>query len=138
MARTGASIVRPLLTADVKRMTNRFLVIAFALVVSACATARAPDPAPEVVAPETPPAPVYLLSDILGTTPEEVETLLGAPALVRAEGAGEFRRYALNECSLIIILYPNDNGDTRTAHVEATALSSGEEKPDLDACLAAG
>lgn len=109
------------------------------LFLSACAsTPGAPEPAPVSEVPAAPPAPVYVLDDFLGQSQAAIDEKLGAPALTRREGSGEFRRYRLNQCSLIIILYPDDDGRDRAAHVEATALSADQEKPDLDDCLAAG
>ena len=80
------------------------------------------------------------MSDVLGASADEIDALLGEPALVRREGAGEFRRYGLKTCSLIVILYPDENAAVppAAAHVEATALNSDEEKPDPEDCLAKG
>jgi len=83
-------------------------------------------------------APAYELSDVLGASAGDVDALLGPPALVRREGKGEYRRYGLKTCALIIILYPDETGAAKAAHVEATALTSDAEKPDPQACLAAG
>jgi len=96
--------------------------------------------APDTAGPPPPVqvAPAYERRDILGADGEAVDALLGAPALVRREGAGEFRRYALRACSLIVILYPDENAGLVAKHVEATALHAGDGKPDLDACLAGG
>lgn len=114
-----------------------FALIAISL--AACASNTEPPPPVAVeAAPAEPAAPAYLVSDIMGAGPRAIDDLLGAPALTRKEGAGEYRRYALSECMLIIILYPDETGSPRAAHVEATALSSGREKPALEDCLAAG
>lgn len=107
------------------------------LLISACSTTS--EPAPNVVeAPSAPSTPTFVLDDILGATPDQVDALLGAPALTRREGEGEYRRYALQDCTLIVILYPDETGAARASHVDATAQSSGAEKPDLSACLANG
>lgn len=104
---------------------------------AACATAPEQTSAP-AAAPAEPAAPVYVMGDFLGADAGAVDALLGAPALTRREGAGEYRRYALSTCTLVIILYPDDNGESHVAHVDATALKAGAEKPDLEDCLAAG
>lgn len=104
--------------------------------IAGCTTISEPPPAP--IVPPQPLAPVYELGDILGATPGTIDQLLGEPGLVRTEGQGEYRRYALSDCSLIVILYPNANGALEASHVEATAKISGQDKPDLEACLAAG
>ena len=109
-------------------------------VLCAVSCASAPDaPVPAPVEPPAPVAPVFLLSDILGADAETIDALLGRPALVRREGAGEFRRYGLKNCSLIVILYPDEAASTAlAAHVEATALHSDDDKPDPETCLAGG
>lgn len=113
------------------------LAIASLLWLAGCAGTSPPEtPAPE--APPAPSGPVYLLQDILGARASAIDELLGPPALVRREGEGEFRRYGLINCSLIVILYPDDNGAPTAAHVEAAALTAGADKPDPAECLAAG
>ncbi len=109
------------------------------MLLAACGSTRnAPAPVAVETAPPEPAAPAYVMSDIMGAGPAAIDALLGVPALTRKEGAGEYRRYSLSRCTLIVILYPDDTGAPRAAHVEATALSSGAEKPALDDCLAAG
>lgn len=116
------------------RRISPFFLLAM---LSACATA--PDAAAPVAAkPKVPAAPVYTLGDFQGARVSDVDALLGAPALTRREGDGEYRRYALATCTLIIILYPDETGAVKVAHVDATATSSNADKPDLEACLAAG
>lgn len=110
----------------------------FGLLSLAAACATAPEPVAAPAAPAAPSAPVYVLSDLLGANAGKIDGMLGAPALTRSEGAGEYRRYALTTCTLIIILYPDEMGVSKVAHVDATATHSAGEKPDLDACLAAG
>jgi len=104
---------------------------------AACAT-TAPAGSPGAAINAEPGDPAYLAADIAGKTSHEIDKALGAPDLVRVEGAGEFRRYALAECALIVLLYPDDAGVKRARHLDAGALKSGEEKPDLDVCLARG
>lgn len=93
---------------------------------------------PEVVADE--PAldaePAMAPEDILGRSAAALDDILGAPALVRHEGPGEYRRYAYKDCALIVILYPDETGAPKVAHVDAAALNSDEENPDPAACLA--
>ena len=107
------------------------------LLMGACSTT--PDTAPRVSeSPTVPSTPAFVLDDILGAAPDEVDALLGAPTLTRREGDGEYRRYALQDCTLIVILYPDETGAIRATHVDAAAQTSGAEKPDLGACLARG
>ncbi len=120
-------------------MMMRWIAAAGLLSAGACATTTQPDAAAGAAARNAAPrAPVFLAADIAGKTGEEIDGTLGAPDLVRIEGAGEFRRYALADCSLIILLYPDDAGVKRARRLEAGALASGGEKPDLDRCLARG
>lgn len=85
-----------------------------------------------------PEKPVFRMADIAGKEAAEIDALLGAPDLTRSEGEGEFRRYALAECALLIVLYPDESGVKRAATLNAGALKSGAEKPDIDRCLARG
>jgi hypothetical protein len=112
--------------------------VAFAVLLLAAACATDQSAPAGVAAAPAPGKPVYLLSDILGASAGAVDRLLGAPALTRREGAGEYRRYGLKSCALIVILYPDASGAVKAAHVDAAALRSNEEKPDPEACLAAG
>lgn len=82
--------------------------------------------------------PVYRLSQIEGKSPAELDSILGPADLSRSEGVGEFRRYRMRLCSLIVVLYPDDSGVKRATNISAGSLRSGDEKPNLDACLAAG
>jgi hypothetical protein len=82
--------------------------------------------------------PAFLLAHVEGKTGEELDDLFGEPALSRVEGQGEFRRYTLAECVLLIVLYPDDEGVKRAASIDAGAFRSGDEKPDLEQCLAGG
>lgn len=117
---------------SLRRLTPSFLLLS-----AACATA--PDVAQKPVkTPVTPAAPVYVLDDFLGTGASALDGLLGEPALTRREGEGEYRRYALTTCTLIVILYPDELGVQKVTQVDATATTSNAEKPDLNECLAAG
>ena len=116
-----------------------FRVAPFVLLslLGACAT-TAQIPSAPVAAKAKPAAPVFVISDLQGARAGAVDALLGDPALTRREGAGEYRRYMLATCALILILYPDETGAATVAHMDAAATSSGGQKPDLEACLAAG
>jgi len=103
---------------------------------AACATAPAADaPAPQA-SRQAPLRPAINPDDILGKRPDALDQLLGAPSLTRREGQGEFRRYAMGECTLIVILYPDEDGAPRVAHLDAAAQTSGAAKPAVEDCLA--
>jgi len=110
---------------------------AAAVFAAACSTTPKLIPA-NGAGPATPTSPVYLLSDISGASPQSIDTLLGPPNLSRREGTGEYRRYDLSTCALIIILYPDEAGAVRAANIDTAALTVGDDKPDLNTCLAAG
>jgi hypothetical protein len=121
-------------------MINRTLAALAAMLFAAgCATAGSPDatakPAGKAGAPRD---PAFRAADFDHKDGAALDALLGAPDLTRVEGAGEFRRYTLADCALMIILYPDDAGVKRTARLDAGALTSGGDRPDLDACLARG
>jgi len=119
---------------------KKFVAIGAGFLLGACATGAPVTPTQEAAAalPPEPAAPVYVASDFAGKTVDAIEARLGPAALVRREGDGEYRRYSLAACTLIVILYPNEMGQRRARHLDATALVSGQEKPALEACLAEG
>ena len=104
---------------------------------TACATNGPSTPNVSPMPPESSAAPIYSRSDLEGASADALDSLLGDPALTRREGIGEFRRYDLKDCSLIVILLPDGDGD-RVARLDASAKRSGDPSPDLDACLARG
>lgn len=121
-------------------MSRIISVLALSLAAVGCATVDNGAPAPVASADEevAPAKPVFRLADIAGKAAGDLDALLGAPDLTRVEGAGEFRRYKLADCALIVILYPDDDGVKRARQIDAGALTSGVEKPDIDRCLARG
>jgi len=106
------------------------------LTLAACATAPAADAPAAQAPPAAPSRPAINPDDILGQRPDALDQLLGAPSLTRREGQGEFRRYARGDCTLIVIVYPDDKGEPRVAHLAAAARASGAAKPAVEDCLA--
>lgn len=115
-----------------------FLTALFSVVAAAaCSTTGNPQSAGPGEKPFT--GKAYLRqADLQGKDARAIDNLLGAPALKRAEGKGEFRRYPFLACTLIVILYPDDKGQARVQQLDAAAKISGDPKPDLDQCLARG
>ncbi len=103
-----------------------------------CATAPPPAGDPVAAAKRAPSEPQFRAADFEKMSAADLDRALGAPALTRVEGTGEFRRYMLELCALMVILYPDEKGERRVARLDAGALVSGAAAPDLDACLAAG
>ena len=83
-------------------------------------------------------APAYKTTDVLGANVSTLDALFGAPALTRREGEGEFRRYSLSSCELLVVLTPGTDGVERVVHLDAAARQSGQEKPTAENCLASG
>jgi len=118
-----------------KSSSTGFLMMAVACTTSPQVQTGASEASTPQLAPTT---PAFVQKDILGKSAETLDTLLGEAALIRREGNGEFRRYTLASCSLIVILYPDNGALPQATHLDAAAKTSEEEKPDLDTCLAAG
>ncbi|MEL6370683.1 MAG: hypothetical protein AAFY84_02410 [Pseudomonadota bacterium] len=101
---------------------------------------------PEVATPAVPatnvssePAePIFQASDFFQVSAGELDRLLGPASLRRQEGEGEFRQYPFKTCSLIVILYKDEDGSKAVHHLDAAGLSSSDAKPDLETCLAVG
>lgn len=107
-----------------------------AVALAACSSTGKPEPA-AASKPFT--GKAYLRqADLQGKDVQSIDDLLGVPALKRAEGKGEFRRYPFLACTLIVILYPDEKGEARVRQIDAAAKISGAPKPDLDQCLARG
>lgn len=123
-------------------MLNKIAAISGSVILAGCATtgggvADSP-PAAGAAKPPLPSRPAFVAADLAGKDAATLDALLGAPDLTRAEGAGEFRRYDLADCALVIILYPDERGAKRSVRLDAGALDTAAEKPDLDRCLARG
>jgi hypothetical protein len=129
------------------------LFLAAALALGACAQARdsgtaapagasAPPPAPAQAArtqpartaPE-PPAPRLGIADILGIDAGRLDSLLGAPELVRRDGSGEVRLYRAPDCVLHVFVYPRDGG-ARATHIEARGSNGRMDTAATEACVA--
>lgn len=102
-----------------------------------CASLAGAPARPETAA-RLPERPIFQQADVLGLEADALDRLLGPAALTRREGSGEFRRYAFERCELIVILYPDESGKAAVRRLDAAAKNSGEDKPDLDHCLAGG
>lgn len=117
-----------------------------ALLLAACATSQTatggPSANPASRTKIDPAKPIFARADVLGKSAGEIDARLGPPQLTRIEGPGEYRRYALAGCNLIVVLYPDEQAAAsaapRSTHIEAAAKRANDPAPDLDACLAAG
>lgn len=113
---------------------------AFAALAACASTGEAPVPSPGKTnggAP-SPERAQFRVRDVMGKGSAELDRQFGKPSLVRREGPGEYRRYTLKACQLIVILYPDETGAPIAGHVETAAKTADEQKPDLAACLARG
>ncbi len=87
--------------------------------------------------PTTPtrrPAPRATMADLLGADPARIDSYLGAPEIVRREGAGELRLYRSNNCVLHIFLYPR-NGTIGATHVEARNDTAQLDPSATERCI---
>lgn len=113
---------------------------AFATLAACASTGEAPPPSPgrsNGGAPSSERAQ-FRVRDVMGKGSTELDRQFGKPSLVRREGPGEYRRYTLKACQLIVILYPDETGAAVAGHVETAAKTANEQKPELAACLARG
>lgn len=110
----------------------------FLFALAGCATTGPSGPSPQPARGGAPDAPAFTRADIFGLSAADLDGLFGPAALVRREGKGEFRRYGLADCALIVILYPDETGEAVAGHVDAAATTAGADAPDLDQCLAKG
>jgi hypothetical protein len=63
------------------------------------------------------------LARLVGTSPDRMRELLGAPAFARTDGPAEMWRYDADECFLTVFFYREDSG-LRVNHVEARGRST--------------
>lgn len=129
------------------------LTLVAVLALAACGGARSPAPPQPQTAATPPPArtvapvarpaspaaqpavPKPVLADLLGRSATQIDGLLGAPDLVRTEGAGEVRIYRNAACVLHVFVYPR--GGTRQAtHAEARTTAGRLDGTQADECLA--
>ncbi|MEO1014605.1 MAG: hypothetical protein AAFX08_05395 [Pseudomonadota bacterium] len=82
--------------------------------------------------------PAFRMDDVIGRTGPELDALFGAPALVRAEGAGELRRYDLAVCGLMVLLASESGGERIAQELYASAPSSDAPPADAARCLGVG
>ena len=112
----------------------RYLVSPAVLLLSACATA----PAPEPQSPSLPVKPSsHVHSSVLGLTASELVAHLGQPALQVREGSSLKMQFRNPRCVLDAYLYPPASGAglTRVTHSDAR-LPSGADT-DQAACISA-
>ncbi len=88
--------------------------------------------------PESTPEPIVnglIPSDIFGLTADQLDGQLGAPAFVRQEGRGTYRRYDGRVCNLIVLMTSDASGRQVATVLEATSFNSSAQKPELQTCL---
>ena len=92
-------------------------------------------PAQPRAAPPARRAPKASLADLLGSDAARIDTLLGAPEIVRREGPGELRLYRSTTCVLHVFLYPWD-GAIRATHIEARTATVRLAAGETNSCVA--
>ncbi len=86
---------------------------------------------------ESPPAPRFIIENIMNLTPDTLQNILGEPSLKRVEGDVWVWLYRNSQCVLHLYFYPDDNGDSRLDYVAAEAVNPMAENPTVspNACL---
>ena len=92
-------------------------------------------PAQPRAAPPARRAPKASPADLLGSDAARIDTLLGAPEIVRREGPGELRLYRSTTCVLHVFLYPG-NGAIRATHIEARTATVRLAAGETNSCVA--
>lgn len=135
-----------------KRLSVWSLLLA--AVLPSCATMPPADQVP-AVAPEVlrddiaemivsagalaePALPAFSKADFIDRPPADLEGLLGRPALVRREGAGEFRRYDTQNCRLYAVVFPDEGGQPVVKNLSVGPLISGAVAPEFARCFVTG
>jgi hypothetical protein len=72
-------------------------------------------------------------SQFLGRNVSALEAALGRPALVRREGANEFRRYDRRDCRVFAVVTPA--GGT-VSSLSTGPVTQGDAAPSFEACTA--
>jgi hypothetical protein len=93
---------------------------------------RTPAPAPRA-APTS--APRLTRADLIGRDAAALDAALGAPDLVRRDGAGEVRLYRGPACVLHVFVYAR-NGAAQATHIEARDTGGRLDADRMAACIA--
>ena len=116
------------------RRVSPFIIVAMA---AGCATAPSDVVSDGPAAPASAPIKqVDLASQIAGADAKKIEALLGEPAFVRREGAREFRRYAYEDCTVFVMMEPDEAGGLIADHVELQSANSDTASVYVKDCAA--
>lgn len=125
--------------------TRLILAAAFVLahITSGCATAPPPATRPSSAATVTAPAGASANERLLrdtgsgGATIQAVERALGAPHVLRRDGAGAALTYRLEGCSLLLLFAADSRNTLRLAEAHPGPERIGEPAPTLAQCASA-
>lgn len=119
----------------------RFIVTAPALaLLAACATASpsAPAPASEAGAAPIQPSRAAQLLAAAGRddapSQREIERVLGAPDIMRRDGAGAALTYRLQDCALLLLFAADGRNEMRLAEAHPSARAAGAAASSLEQC----
>ncbi|MEO6359245.1 MAG: hypothetical protein ABIO43_01550 [Sphingomicrobium sp.] len=114
---------------------RRIIIIASALLLSACAATPDPQPQPTPVA--QPVQSPHMVGEVLGMDSSQLLRMFGSPALQVREGVGLKMQFRGIACVLDAYLYPPPTGAgaSRVTHVDAR-LPSGADASQ-PSCIAA-
>ena len=112
----------------------RRFILASTLILSACATAPQPQPAPQI--PEITATPRTARSGLLGLTAQDLVGRFGNPALQVREGTSLKLQFRGRACVLDAYLYPSQSGGVlRVTHIDTRARTGVDT--DQAACISA-
>jgi hypothetical protein len=63
---------------------------------------------------------------LLGKPAAVIEAALGTPAFKGRDGEAHIWRYSADKCNLLVILYEDDSGTAKAAHLDARQPEGGE------------
>lgn len=117
--------------------TLQFMGVALALAaLSGCAS---PLTSPQAASPAPPTLPATP-SQLVGATPDLLNSVFGAPALRRMDGSAQVWLYHSPVCGLNLILYPDSLGTPRVAmavpdNTDPAACITSLQRSETDAAL---
>lgn len=121
-----------------------FIPLAALLMLAACATAPASVPQAPAAAstPSTDAAPsrALLLLQAAGgaeaPTQAQIESVLGAPDIMRQDGAGAALTYRYGQCALLLLFVADGRNTMRLAEANPGPRRTGAAAPSLAQCAA--
>jgi hypothetical protein len=109
---------------------------------AACATAPQPTSSAPISAGETIAPGAHVMALLHGAgradapSQTEVERILGAPDILRQDGAGAVLTYRYDQCALLLLFTADARNEMRLAEAHPGPRRSGADAPSLAQCSA--